>query len=376
MGSSNTQFKTMFLDNLKPNFLGIPDELAIQLASSVSEELGNEITTLLSNALSEGQKDESKIRLEAFLNCSLFKIHNYRSLPNFKAYLAKSNDIEISSKYKHQLTDTFLNVRPVFYQQDMENRWAKVKATIDESNLTFIIEKLWSDLESRDQAILLDAYGIFGHKETSISDIAKRNGLTRARIYQIVNYFDTNTRRKIRLILRTASKYSEFQPTYNQPTSNSMQIFSRPEGILVLWLQSIGELCQDSRISMAIALDYISLQYPDEYLVLKKFIPSLRSTTELYQFLSVFRRPFLPISDKPEMERKIVEDENLLKRLVGVDIGALPLPIRTINILKQAGIETADQLANLNKVQMMRIPNLGRRSMNFILEYFSLYGER
>ena len=76
----------------------------------------------------------------------------------------------------------------------------------------------------------------------------------------------------------------------------------------------------------------------------------------------------------PEMERKIVEDDNLLKRLVGVDIGALPLPIRTINILKQAGIETADQLASLNKAQMMKIPNLGRKSMNSIFEYFNLYG--
>ncbi len=52
---------------------------------------------------------------------------------------------------------------------------------------------------------------------------------------------------------------------------------------------------------------------------------------------------------------------------VGLPIGALALDTRTLNCLKAEGIETIDQLCRYSRGYLLKVPNLGRRSLDLIV---------
>ena len=54
--------------------------------------------------------------------------------------------------------------------------------------------------------------------------------------------------------------------------------------------------------------------------------------------------------------------------IMGLGIDELELSVRSYNCLKRAGINTVEELCNMSSEYMMHVRNLGRRSLEEILQ--------
>lgn len=370
------QHPTKFVDELRPDFIGLPYELLCNLANVIYQSTGDKLITPVNEHSSDAEKFRYVAALNAFANCSLFKLVNAKITQDFRAYSVSDNCIEISSLHRRKVNVEYLEVRPIANQRDMEQRWLAVKMCIDQVDLKKLTQTFWVKEEERNKEIVFKAYGIFGVSETPISEIAVNYDLSRARVYQILNAFERNVRSRIHRTIRIEARKQ--QGSVTRSGINKSKIASKPvissDEHLVVWLMRLGNILIESRISLANALDYISEKYADEYKSLKKLVPCLRSTESFFEFLATIEsRSFPPKEEVLELERPLICDTELLGRLSDVDIAALPLPIKTINTLKASEIFSAGQLAQLTLEQMYQIPNLNRKSIESVLDFFKLY---
>ena len=85
--------------------------------------------------------------------------------------------------------------------------------------------------------------------------------------------------------------------------------------------------------------------------------------------------PFLEIGNKMESLRGDLEEEEEEEEgqeqgedIMNLKIEELDLTVRSFNCLKKAGIEEVGQLARLSLNELLKIKNLGRKSLDEILE--------
>lgn len=369
MEKSRKKYAVKFVDELKPNFIGLPSELAVYLANLVYKSLENELIEPLNANSTEIEKYQYNETLRAFINCSLFKVSNLSITQDFRAYIVEHECVEISSQHRDNLKEYSVEVRPTSSQRDMEKRWLAVKIFVDQSNISQLVQSIFARQDERDKCILFKTYGIYGFKETSVRDVAAEYDLSRARVYQILNLFEQNIKRRIR---RTASIAKSRADPKISNTAGVLKPTIAADSALVDWFKEFGNKLHDHRVSFSNALDYLSLKFPDEYRVLKKLLPFLRDTESFFDFVSDMNNRLVP-TKAFGFGGPIISNASLIERLRDIDIAALPLPIMAINVLKASGIHTADQLARLTSDQLNRMPNLRRRSMDSILEFFKLY---
>ena len=71
---------------------------------------------------------------------------------------------------------------------------------------------------------------------------------------------------------------------------------------------------------------------------------------------------------------EVIQDKELRKKYAPTNIEAIDLSVRSYNCLKRAGIGTLQQLAQLSYNDLIRIRNLGRRSVDEIIGKLNEYG--
>ena len=77
---------------------------------------------------------------------------------------------------------------------------------------------------------------------------------------------------------------------------------------------------------------------------------------------------FISLTGNVTQEVALVEKEDNLKdRLLEMTIEELDLSVRSYNCLKRAGIHTAKELANRTEEEMMKVRNLGRKSLEEVV---------
>ncbi|MDO4691087.1 MAG: DNA-directed RNA polymerase subunit alpha [Fusobacterium sp.] len=94
------------------------------------------------------------------------------------------------------------------------------------------------------------------------------------------------------------------------------------------------------------------------------------------ELLKLHLDPFLEIGNKMENLREEVEEEveeSVSNQIIDekshdMKIEELDLTVRSFNCLKKAGIEDVSQLANLSMNELLKIKNLGKKSLEEILE--------
>ena len=93
------------------------------------------------------------------------------------------------------------------------------------------------------------------------------------------------------------------------------------------------------------------------------------------ELLKLHFDPFLELGNKMENLRAEVEDEeedstthSKDDNILNTKIEELDLTVRSFNCLKKAGIEEVSQLAKLSLNELLKIKNLGRKSLDEILE--------
>lgn len=373
MEDSRKQYSVKFIDELKPNYIGLPADLAVYLANLVNKSLAKELLELPNEISTEADKYQHGEALKTFINCSLFKIWNLRVVQDFRAYIVEHEYIEISSEHRDNLKDDYAEVRLIANQHDMERRWLALKIFIDQSDLKQKLLYVWDRQDQRDREIIFKIYGIYGFKEIPVRDIAAEYNLSKARVYQIFKLFERvsiGRIRRVASIVRSKVQHNESTAVGSYELKIRLSLASGTQ--LIDWLIEFGDMLLNYRIGFANAFDYLSLKFPDEYLVLKKLVPYVRDRESFFNFLADMGNQFVtPMAHS--FDNPIVSDLSLIKRMTDIDIAGLPLPIRTINVLKASEIHTADQLARLTLDQMYHMPNLGRKSINSILDFFKLY---
>ena len=84
--------------------------------------------------------------------------------------------------------------------------------------------------------------------------------------------------------------------------------------------------------------------------------------------LSDHLRSFIDLSDKSSRIQVIAaEEENSKDKVLEMNIDELELSVRSYNCLKRAGINTIEELCNRTSEDMMKVRNLGRKSLEEVL---------
>ena len=84
--------------------------------------------------------------------------------------------------------------------------------------------------------------------------------------------------------------------------------------------------------------------------------------------LSDHLRSFIDLSDKSSRIQVIAaEEENSKDKVMEMNIDELELSVRSYNCLKRAGINTVEELCNRTSEDMMKVRNLGRKSLEEVL---------
>ena len=80
--------------------------------------------------------------------------------------------------------------------------------------------------------------------------------------------------------------------------------------------------------------------------------------------LSEHLNSFIDLSEKARMAEVIVEkEEDDSQKVMDMNIDELELSVRSYNCLKRAGINTVEELTNKTEEEMMKVRNLGRKSL-------------
>ena len=84
--------------------------------------------------------------------------------------------------------------------------------------------------------------------------------------------------------------------------------------------------------------------------------------------LSEHLKSFIDLSEKAKSAEVIVVKENDEKeKILDMNIDELELSVRSYNCLKRAGINTVEELTNKTSEDMMKVRNLGRKSLEEVL---------
>jgi DNA-directed RNA polymerase subunit alpha len=77
---------------------------------------------------------------------------------------------------------------------------------------------------------------------------------------------------------------------------------------------------------------------------------------------------FVDLSDSAKAAEIMVErEEGMKERMFEMSIEELDLSVRSYNCLKRAGINTVEDLASKTEEDMMKVRNLGRKSLEEVL---------
>ena len=77
---------------------------------------------------------------------------------------------------------------------------------------------------------------------------------------------------------------------------------------------------------------------------------------------------FVDLSDEAyDAEIMVVKDDNGKEKVLEMTIEELDLSVRSFNCLKRAGINTVEDLINKSEEDMMKVRNLGRKSLDEVV---------
>ena len=77
---------------------------------------------------------------------------------------------------------------------------------------------------------------------------------------------------------------------------------------------------------------------------------------------------FINLSDAAQSAEVMIEPQNVAQETVlQMNIDELELSVRSYNCLKRAGINTVEELCNKTSEDMMKVRNLGRKSLEEVL---------
>ncbi len=83
---------------------------------------------------------------------------------------------------------------------------------------------------------------------------------------------------------------------------------------------------------------------------------------------------FVDLSDRGSQEIMVVKEDSSKEKVLEMTIEELDLSVRSFNCLKRAGINTVEDLIGKSEEEMMKVRNLGRKSLEGVMQKLSSLG--
>ena len=119
-------------------------------------------------------------------------------------------------------------------------------------------------------------------------------------------------------------------------------------------------------------LDFIKANYSQEYLTLDVFTDGTLAPDEAVSLaakvLNEHLKLFIDLSEVAQVAEVMIDKEDdITQAVLEMSIDELELSVRSYNCLKRAGINTVEELTNRTPEDMMKVRNLGRKSLEEVL---------
>ena len=122
----------------------------------------------------------------------------------------------------------------------------------------------------------------------------------------------------------------------------------------------VGEITDNDKLTLEIATN--GAMKPDE------------AVSFAAKYLIDHLQLFLHLTDSEGLEILIDKEEDKKEKILEMTIEELDLSVRSSNCLKRAGINTVEELIQRNEEDMMRVRNLGRKSLEEVQQKLAMLG--
>lgn len=127
---------------------------------------------------------------------------------------------------------------------------------------------------------------------------------------------------------------------------------------------------ESTRVGQSIDYDKLTLEVKTDKTISAKEAVSLGA-----KILSEHLRLFTNLSeDMVDTEILVEKSEKTKERMLEMSIEELDLSVRSFNCLKRAGINTVDDITNKSEDEMMKVRNLGRKSLEEVIHKINSLG--
>ena len=129
-------------------------------------------------------------------------------------------------------------------------------------------------------------------------------------------------------------------------------------------VERVNVTVENTRVGQQTDFDKLTLDVTTDGTIAPDEAVSLAAKV-LSEHLSIF----INLSEKARTAKVISEEkENPKEKALEMSIDELELSVRSYNCLKRAGINTVEELCNKTPEEMMKVRNLGRKSLEEVLE--------
>jgi DNA-directed RNA polymerase subunit alpha len=124
-----------------------------------------------------------------------------------------------------------------------------------------------------------------------------------------------------------------------------------------------------ARVGQSIGFDKLTLDVKTNGAFSGKEVISLAAKT-----LEDHIRMFVELSELGNMNVLVSREEDKTKRMLETPIEDLNLSVRSFNCLKRAGLQTIEDLTRKTEEDMLKVRNLGRKSLDEVIAMLEQYG--
>lgn len=132
----------------------------------------------------------------------------------------------------------------------------------------------------------------------------------------------------------------------------------------------VNYLVESTRVGQSIDYDKLTLEVKTDKTITAKEAVSIGAKI-ICEHLKLFTNLSEDILDT---EILVEKDEKSKERMLEMSIEELDLSVRSFNCLKRAGINTVDDITNKSEEEMMKVRNLGRKSLEEVVHKINSLG--
>lgn len=127
---------------------------------------------------------------------------------------------------------------------------------------------------------------------------------------------------------------------------------------------------EPTRVGQSIDYDRLTLEVKTD-----RSINAKEAVSQGAKLLSEYLKLFVTLSEESgETEILVEKDEKSKERMLEMSIEELDLSVRSFNCLMRAGINTVDDITNKSEEEMMKVRNLGRKSLEEVIHKINSLG--